>query len=455
MESRIQAIRHYCRQHQYSLRQVMAGQPTQLSMSWIKQHLPDKLVSHLIPEQTQSHKDDMIDRFHLLQQVEAGQPTFVVVIPSYNNDKWVSVNLQSVLEQTYPFFRVIYINDGSTDQTHQKVQKLLDLSRSHGRFLYLSQPHRQSQACGRFQAYHLCDDDEVLCMVDGDDWLSNPQVLHELAKVYQGDAMSTYGCFQFYHRGRLEQAVYGREYFEPDVISGKMFRFSRWVSCHLRTGYAGLFKRIRLTDLLESNQDKFYRCCTDLAEMYPVLEMAAPYIKMMPQPLYVYNKDASLLHSNSFFNQAKFPREKMYREMIQSQLQGKSPYRTITKKELFQSKTNRTIIEHRRDGDGLRADYVAVGDSSTFEEQMIPLGKLLDATQFPLLGVELDIDVAGYLYSPDICFGRLKTWKPGTREYLIATHRQNELEKGGLTGELVLSIAHPKIKIVEKLFGER
>lgn len=455
MESRIRAIRQYCLRNQYSLRQVMSGQPTLLSFDWIEKYLPQDLITHLIPKDTTPTQNSTLDRFQLLQEVEGGQPTFVIVIPSYNNEKWVNVNLQSVLSQTYPFFRVIYINDGSTDDTHQKVQQIIRLYHSKNRIKYLQQPHRQSQACGRFQAYHMCDDDEILCMVDGDDWLANPQVLYHLAKIYQGSALSTYGSFQFFHQGRLEKPVYGREYFEKQVINGKMFRYSRWVSCHLRTGYAGLFKRIRLQDLLESNQDKFYRCCTDLAEMYPVLEMAAPHIQMVSQALYVYNKDASLLNSNSFFNQTKFPREKMYREMIQSQLQGKSSYPTISKKTLFSDKTQHVIVEHRRDGDGIGADYIAVGDSLLFEKHMMALAKLLDATQLPLLGIQLDIDISGYLYSTDVCFGRLKSSKPRMREYLVANSRQNDVESGELVGELVISVGRPEIAIIEALFGER
>ncbi len=103
MESRIRAIRQYCLKNQYSLRQAFSGQPTLLSFDWIENYLPHELIKHVIPTHTNPTKNDTIDRFQLLQEVEGGQPTFVIVIPSYNNEKWVNVNLQSVLGQTYPF----------------------------------------------------------------------------------------------------------------------------------------------------------------------------------------------------------------------------------------------------------------------------------------------------------------------------------------------------------------
>ena len=43
--------------------------------------------------------------------------SIVVIIPSYNNVRWVEKNLMSVFEQKYENFRVIYIDDCSTDGT--------------------------------------------------------------------------------------------------------------------------------------------------------------------------------------------------------------------------------------------------------------------------------------------------------------------------------------------------
>jgi len=49
---------------------------------------------------------------------------FKIVIPSYNNEKWVETNIESILEQEYDNFEVFYIDDCSTDNTLQKVKTL-------------------------------------------------------------------------------------------------------------------------------------------------------------------------------------------------------------------------------------------------------------------------------------------------------------------------------------------
>ena len=45
------------------------------------------------------------------------QNKFKIVIPSYNNEKWVEYNTASIISQTYKNYDVLYINDKSTDNT--------------------------------------------------------------------------------------------------------------------------------------------------------------------------------------------------------------------------------------------------------------------------------------------------------------------------------------------------
>jgi len=53
-------------------------------------------------------------------------PFFSVIIPLYNKQKFIEKTLKSVINQTFSDFEVIIINDGSTDRSIEKVNKLKD-----------------------------------------------------------------------------------------------------------------------------------------------------------------------------------------------------------------------------------------------------------------------------------------------------------------------------------------
>jgi glycosyltransferase involved in cell wall biosynthesis len=54
------------------------------------------------------------------------KPLITVIIPAYNAEKTVLTTIKSVLNQTYSNFELIVINDGSTDNTPDLINKIKD-----------------------------------------------------------------------------------------------------------------------------------------------------------------------------------------------------------------------------------------------------------------------------------------------------------------------------------------
>lgn len=63
----------------------------------------------------------------LLESLKLKQPPHVgVIIPLYNNEKYVNECIDSLLNQSYKFITIIVVNDGSTDNTINKLKKYGD-----------------------------------------------------------------------------------------------------------------------------------------------------------------------------------------------------------------------------------------------------------------------------------------------------------------------------------------
>ncbi len=162
--------------------------------------------------------------------------SFAVVIPSFNNARWCRQNLDSVLSQDYPLFRVIYIDDASTDGTPELVEEYLTESNQGHRVTFLRNEFRLGAAANIDRAVRSCDADEVVVLVDGDDFLAHHRVLRRLNEVYQDpDVWVTWGQFTSFPQGL--DGFCGPV--PTEIVSANAFRDYPFISSHLRTFYAG------------------------------------------------------------------------------------------------------------------------------------------------------------------------------------------------------------------------
>lgn len=209
---------------------------------------------------------------------------FVIVIPSYKNLKWCDKNIQSVINQNYQNYRVIYTDDNSPDGTFDKVSAIVNASNKAHKFKLIKNSVRLGALHNLYNMITSCDDDEIILTLDGDDWLSSENVLNTLNSYYsKEDIWMTYGQYKNYPDNGM-----GISRQIPDnIIQTKSYRKHGWCSSHLRTFYAWLFKKIKLEDL--KYQDEFMAMTWDMTMMFPMLEMSGTHSKFIPDILYVYN----------------------------------------------------------------------------------------------------------------------------------------------------------------------
>jgi cellulose synthase/poly-beta-1,6-N-acetylglucosamine synthase-like glycosyltransferase len=122
---------------------------------------------------------------------------FVVVIPSYNNELYVQRNLESVFFQEYKNYRVIYIDDCSTDKTYEKASQIAEGISV--KIQIIRNKTNKKALHNLFDVIHSLRDDEIVLLLDGDDWLSHTNVLRELNCYYNDpNVWLTYGQYVTY-----------------------------------------------------------------------------------------------------------------------------------------------------------------------------------------------------------------------------------------------------------------
>lgn len=213
---------------------------------------------------------------------------FVVVIPSYNNINWYKRNLDSLFAQDnhYSNWCAIYINDCSCDGTGLAVEQYVQEHNFGHKVMIMNNEQNHGALANLYSAIHQCPDDAVIITLDGDDWFYDEYVLKYLNEVYQDpNVWMTYGQYEEYptrHCGICQPMP-------TWVIEQNAFRNHTWVSSHVRTFYAWLFKSIKKEDL--QFEGRFFPMTWDLAIMFPMLEMAATHMRYIERKLYVYNID--------------------------------------------------------------------------------------------------------------------------------------------------------------------
>lgn len=229
--------------------------------------------------------------FSFLQAAETidGEKPIKIVIPSYKNELWLHRNLNSVFTQEYNNYHVEYIDDASPDNTYDLVIKHIDKYKQHDRWKVIKNDTNKGALYNLYHAIHAADDNEIIITLDGDDWFPHSKVLKRINEAYtNNDVWLTYGQLQYYPGNAVEKCGD----FPKDVIKNNTYRDVYWRSTHLRTFYAGLFKKIKTEDLQIDGH--FLEVTWDLAFMYPMLEISGGRHMCMSEPLYVYNRATPL-----------------------------------------------------------------------------------------------------------------------------------------------------------------
>ena len=218
------------------------------------------------------------------------QTHFKIIVPFYNVEKWARATVNSIKMQEYDNYECVFIDDMSTDQSASIISSLVE---SEPRFHFIKNKEKKFALGNTIQGteYLKPSPDDVLMVLDGDDWFASPNVLSRINEEYiNHECWMTYGSYLEFPSG--VRGKFARQL--PDaVVANNAFREYPWCTSQLRTYKYHLWADIKQDALRDVNGD-LYTISGDLAYMFPMLEMTGPRSRYIKDILYIYNLETPL-----------------------------------------------------------------------------------------------------------------------------------------------------------------
>lgn len=215
-----------------------------------------------------------------------GYRHFVVIVSGCNNGAFVEKTFESVFAQQYDAYRMIYIDDASADGSYELARDLIYSNEKSRKVSLVRNEHPLGRLANWTRAVHSCKEDEIVVLLDGEDWLAHEWVFANLNRYYADpDLWMTYGQYREFPTFQLGLC---RPYKTNEIES---VRSAPFAASHLKTFYVGLFRKISESDLVFSD-------AADLAIMLPMLEMARSHFQFIPDVLYLSNSRVERDDSN-------------------------------------------------------------------------------------------------------------------------------------------------------------
>lgn len=102
---------------------------------------------------------------------------FSIIIPNYNNEKYIEKCINSVLNQTYKNFEIIFVDDMSSDNSYEIIRELKE--NSWQQIKIIRNESKRYNGGSRNVGLTKATGDYIL-FIDSDDWLKNDEVLQRI-----------------------------------------------------------------------------------------------------------------------------------------------------------------------------------------------------------------------------------------------------------------------------------
>lgn len=207
------------------------------------------------------------------------QTPISVVTPFLNSANYIDKCINSVAQQDYENYQLILIDDASTDNSIEVVEKTIDQlpKEVQRKVKFIKRDTNRGAVFNHISAIDtFIDNQDIVILLDGDDWLvNNNTVFHLYNDFYQQGAEFTYGsCWSLVDNIPLIAQDY------PEIIkANRSYRKHKFAwnmpYTHLRTFSRKLFMGIT-NDRFKDESGQWLKAGGDGALFYEMIERANP-----------------------------------------------------------------------------------------------------------------------------------------------------------------------------------
>lgn len=212
-----------------------------------------------------------------------------VIIPSYNCPQWIGRALASVANQTYKNYDVLVIDDASPEL----IQR--DIIRSTCDALgwdFICNTNNMRAGYNLFRGIHHMnpDFDDVIFILDGDDFLPHSDVFSMIDAIYRNpDVWFSYGQYKPYpyDTGQTPASPYSPEQIRDSHL-GSIRQIPSLINHPISFRYF-LFDQLTEADMKTDDGGRWFRAGYDRVMFVPMMEMAGEHYHFEESILYMYN----------------------------------------------------------------------------------------------------------------------------------------------------------------------
>ncbi|MDE3047842.1 MAG: glycosyltransferase family 2 protein, partial [Verrucomicrobiota bacterium] len=195
--------------------------------------------------------------------------SFTLVIVGRNNGASVEKTLHSVFSQVYDNYRLVYIEDCSDEGSFEVARDAIYASEYLTQVTLVHNEEKLGLLANIYRAVKACPDDEIVVILDGEDFLAHEWVLQRLNAYYEDPNIWI----------TLAQGIDYPSYQLAPMCEIKEGRQLQRLQFHLKSFYAALFKKVRDTDFVYGGT--FLPVSAELAYMAPMLEMGKDHYQFI------------------------------------------------------------------------------------------------------------------------------------------------------------------------------